>query len=128
MVAATKREFQAHCKPDGQLTGMMECQKISCGTPRVLPFTKLVSPSSPRRSIEYDEKVEYECFNGYTVGGKADGATKFTVDCPDDGVLTDPEVCEPIKCGQAPSVSKARSGISGDVFFGMHLEYSCDQG
>jgi len=72
--------------------------------------------------------VKYECDNGYTVGGHADGATTFTVECPDDGHLTDPKVCEPVKCGSAPPVPKSRAGISGDVFFGMNLQYSCDLG
>merc|ERR1719253_2481032 len=106
---------------------MMSCQKISCGTPRVLPFTKLDS-HTPRNSIEYDEEVKYSCDNGYTVGGKPDGATKFSVKCPDNGVLTDPEVCEPVYCGKAPRVPHSRAAISGDVFFGMHLEYNCDTG
>merc|ERR1719238_157758 len=107
---------------------MMSCQKISCGAPHNLPFTDLVSPSSPRKSIEYDEKAKYKCYDGYTIGGKPDGATSFTVNCPDDGILTLPEVCEPVLCGKAPSVPKCRSAIAGDVFFGMHLEYQCDAG
>jgi len=50
------------------------------------------------------------------------------VKCQDSGVLTDPKVCEPVKCGKPPSVPKSRPGIAGDVFFGQNLVYSCDVG
>jgi len=127
-VVAAKREFQAQCKPNGEFVGMTSCQKISCGAPRILPFATLVEPTSPRRSIEYDEVVKYSCFDGYSVSGSHGRITSFTVQCPDDGVLTDPAVCDPVKCGLAPKVPKARAAISGQVFFGMQLKYNCDTG
>jgi len=127
-VSESKRKFQGQCKSDGQLTGMMSCQKITCGTPHVVPFTRLTSPGSPRRSIEYDDKAKYECINGYTLGGRPGATTKFEVQCKDDGVLTDPKVCEPVRCGAAPRVAKARPGISGSVSFGQALVYRCDLG
>jgi len=88
----------------------------------------LVAPWTPRKSVEYDETVGYTCLEGYTVGGHAEFNTEFSVTFPDNGVLTDPEVCEPVKCGRAPRISNGRAAISGDVFFGMHLEYNCDTG
>ena len=103
------REFQAQCKADGQLFGMKACQKISCGTPYVLPSTDLVVPSSPRRSVEYGDKAKYKCSNGFTIGGRANGQTAFEVTCQDDGVLTDPKTCEPVRCGSAPHVLECRS-------------------
>merc|ERR1719160_2098749 len=106
----------------------MSCQKISCGTPRVLPFTQLLAPMSASSSVEFGEPVNYKCFEGYTIGGRASAPTTFSVSCPDSGHLTDPEVCEPVKCGLAPAIPKARAGIAGDVFFGMTLTYSCDAG
>merc|ERR1719450_297894 len=89
-VSESKREFQAQCKGDGQLFGMMSCRRISCGTPHVLPFTELLVPGSPRKSVEYKEKAKYQCSNGYTVGGHPDAKTSFEVECLDNGVLTDP--------------------------------------
>jgi hypothetical protein len=127
-VSESKRDFQAQCKSDGQLFGMMSCQKITCGTPHVLPFTKLLEPATPRRSIEYEDEAKYECIEGYTLGGKVDGKATFSVKCQDDGVLTDPEVCEPVNCGIAPRMDKSRPGLAGDVFFGQQLMYKCDAG
>jgi hypothetical protein len=127
-VAVSKRKFQAQCKPNGQLDGMMSCQPISCGTPRVLPYTRLAAPWTPRKSVEYGEEVQYECQEGYTIGGHDEFAIDFTSTCQDSGILTDPEVCEPVKCGLAPAVPKSRAAVAGDVFFGMHLEYKCDAG
>jgi len=127
-VSESSRDFQAMCKADGQLFGMKSCQKISCGTPHIVPFTKVIVPSSPRKSIEYDDKAKYECFDGYTIGAKANGGTTFEVQCQENGVLTDPEVCEPVKCGTAPGTPNSRPAISGAVSFGMHLMYRCDMG
>merc|ERR1719253_1850952 len=127
-VSESMRSFQAQCKPHGQLVGMSSCQKISCGSAHVLPYTKLLSPSSPRRSIVFDDEAKYKCFDGYTAGGKAGGETTFQVKCQDNGVLTDPKVCEPVKCGTAPSVPKSRPSIAGHVFFGQKLVYTCDSG
>jgi len=76
----------------------------------------------------FDDKAKYECFDGYTVGGRAGGEVTFQVKCQDSGVLTDPEVCEPVKCGGAPSVPKSRPSIAGDAFFGQNLVYTCDVG
>ena len=36
----------------------------------VVPFTKLTSPASLKASIEFKDKAEYKCFEGYTVGGR----------------------------------------------------------
>jgi len=65
---------------------------------------------------------------GYTIGGGADGASTFEVTCQDNGVLTDPEVCEPVKCGPAPRVPDSRPGIAGNVYYGQELIYRCDLG
>jgi len=127
-VSESMRTFQAQCKPQGQLVGMSTCQKISCGAAHVLPYTKLLSPSSPRRSIVYGDEAKYECFDGYTAGGRAGAAVTFQVKCQDSGVLTDPQVCEPVKCGKAPFVPKSRPSIAGDAFFGQNLVYTCDVG
>jgi hypothetical protein len=211
---ASKR-WHANCKADGTFYGMMSCQKISCGTPRILPNTNVESPSETS-SVDFEEKVKYKCFEGNTIGGNPpDGAPsdpceciertcgemtypaklekngqsvkwcftagnclqatrKSTVDCPgnywataeqgafapsaevltllrkkraarkavdDDGVndefethcqadghLSDPEVCEPVKCGTAPIMPDATPSISGMVVYGAHLEYECNEG
>jgi len=120
-VSESKRDFQAQCKSDGQLFGMMACQKITCGSPHVVPFTTLLDPESPRKSVLYGAEAKYECITGYTIGGTPDGRNNFAVTCEDNGVLTDPEVCEPINCGIAPRLPKSRPGIAGSVFYGEQL-------
>jgi len=122
------RKFQAQCKPHGQLVGMSSCQKISCGAAYVLPFTTLLLPSSQRKSIEYEDKAKYKCITGYTVGGAAGASVNFEVKCQDSGSLTDPQVCEPVKCGSPPSMPKSRPSIAGNVFYGQNVMYNCDTG
>ena len=85
----------------------------------------LTRSGSPRRSVEYNDKAEYKCSDGYTIGGSPRATTTFSVKCKNNGVLTDPKVCEPVKCGRAPRVSNARPGISGSVSFGQNLVYRC---
>merc|ERR1719262_1871454 len=77
----SKRKFHALCKEDGELAGMMSCQKVSCGTPHVFPFTDLTEPETSRRSIEYEDKAKYRCQQGYTLTGRPGGAIEFQVKC-----------------------------------------------
>jgi len=126
-LADAKKKFQVNCKPTGVMAPY-SCQKISCGTPYVLPFTKLTSPSSPQSSLEFEEEAAYKCKHGYTIGAKPDGATEFKVSCQANGQLTDPKVCEPIFCGKAPRFPKARADIAGFLTYGMEATYECDWG
>jgi len=127
-LADAKRDFQPQCKPDAQFVGMMSCQKISCGTPSVLPLTDLTSPSDYTKSIEFEDEAKYKCIEGHTETGKKDGATEFSVKCKANGKLTKPKVCEPVKCGSAPKVQNARAATSSQVSYGMDLFYMCDTG
>jgi hypothetical protein len=126
-VADAKQKFHAVCKADGSFYGMQSCQKISCGSPTVWPFAKVITPE-PTSSMEYEEEAKYRCIQGYKVGGKLDGDKEFDIKCQASGSLSDPKVCEPVKCGKAPSVPHGKAGISGDVFFGMNLVYKCNLG
>jgi len=62
------------------------------------------------------------------IGGNKSGDTEFAVECKADGILSDPKVCEPVKCGPAPTMPNSKPGISGDVKFGQDLVYMCDLG
>jgi len=126
--AQGKRAFSLQCKSDSTLVGWTECQKISCGTATVLPFTELVEPKDATQAVLYEEEAKYKCPEGYTIKGKKDGKTEFSVKCKKNGKLTDPKVCEPVKCGDAPKIKKATAGISGDMSYGMTLDYMCDAG
>jgi hypothetical protein len=127
-IAEAKKKFHLQCKSDGSLYGMQECKKITCGAARALPFTNITVPSNPQKDILFKDKAEYTCFEGYTLGGQASGDKKFEIECKSNGKLTNPKVCEPVVCGEAPIVPKCRAAISGDVLFGMKLEYMCDTG
>merc|ERR1719440_1881100 len=104
----------------------MSCQKIVCGSPQVLPFTRLTG--SATESIKFGDEAKYQCFEGHTELGKPDGVKEFSVKCQENGRFSAPKVCEPIRCGRAPSVPKSRAAIAGEVSFGMHLEHLCDTG
>jgi hypothetical protein len=127
-VGDAKKKFHANCKADGSLYGLMSCQPVSCGTPRILPFTTISAPPGPHDSVDYGEKVTYKCFDGYYVGGTVEGKTTFTTECKASGVLSDPEVCDPVGCGPAPLLPHAYPHIEPAVFYGMHLHYFCETG
>jgi len=122
-----KKEFQAFCGADGRMAGMLSCQKVTCGVPKVFPLTRLTSPNA-RRLMSYNDVTGYECFAGHTIGGAANGAKGFSVKCQASAELSAPEVCAPVKCGPAPGIFKARAGIAGDLHFGMTASYQCDKG
>jgi len=107
---------------------MMTCQPVTCGTPHVFPFTELTFPANKRRILSYGTSAKYKCFEGYSVKGDPEGVTTFDSKCLPTGVLSDPEVCEPIKCGRAPRMEKCRASIAGVVSFGMEVQYECDKG
>jgi hypothetical protein len=125
----SKMKFQTQCRADGQLHGLMGCQKVSCGTPHILPHVKLLVPSDLGTSVDFEDKAKYQCEEGYTIKGRAAGRTTFEVTCQEDGILTDPEVCEPVKCGEAPAMEKTQIPVSGGVFYyGQGLAYQCVTG
>jgi hypothetical protein len=126
-VAEAKSKFHTGCTSDGIMEGMQTCQKISCGTPNTVPFTELVSPE-PTSSMEFQEEAKYKCVTGYSIGGNKKGKKEFTVKCKANGVLTNPKVCSPVKCGKAPPIEHAKPGVSGDIFYGMDLFYRCTLG
>jgi len=128
-----KRKFMVSCKADGTLFGMKACQKIQCPAPHQLPFTKLLTHkpdgnSKISKPVVFDDEAEYECDEGYTIKGRKGGDTKFSVKCRATGLLTDVKVCEAVRCGTTPKVSKARPGLAGMISFGMNLDYTCDAG
>jgi len=126
-VGDAKKAFHANCKAAGTFDGMMSCQKVSCGTPRVLTNAKIDSPGI-RQTVDYNEIVSYSCKTGYTIGATAAGKKSFTTKCLASGVLSDPEVCDAVSCGNAPSVKNGRAALSGNVYFGNTLQYLCDAG
>lgn len=107
---------------------MMSCQKITCGLPKVFPLTNLTDPENVNKILTYSDVVEYGCQTGHTIGGTPDGQTEFEIKCQADAQLSDPKVCEAVKCGEPPRLTKARAGISASLFYGMSVMYQCDTG
>lgn len=126
--AEAKFEFQASCKAHGKLHGMMQCLPITCGTPHMFVHTDLVFPANKRQILQFPQKAKYKCKEGYTIQGAPDGKNEFEAACKPDGVMGDPEVCEPVKCGKAPRMEKCRASVAGDVTYGMDVQYECDKG
>jgi hypothetical protein len=126
-----KKEFQASCMENEEFHGMLTCQAVKCGTPKVMTFTDITFPANARRILAFGEAAKYKCKEGYSVKGMKppDAKTEFSTKCLATGVLQDPEICEPIKCGRAPRMAKCRANIAGDdVSFGMDVQYECDKG
>jgi hypothetical protein len=125
--ADARKLFQAQCKADGQLHGMAQCQRISCGTAHVLAHTKILEPHDLTKSIDYEDVIKYECDEGYGLHGKH-GDNTFEVECEADGHLTHPKVCEPVTCGKAPEEPNSKAQVSEEVIFGEVAQYQCNWG
>lgn len=123
-----KTKFQASCKAHGKLMGMMSCQPVSCGAPHMFVDTALIFPANKRALVTYPQSAKYKCEEGHSILGAPDGKIEYETKCLSSGVLSDPEVCEPIKCGTAPRMSKCRASLAGVVLYGQVVQYECDKG
>jgi hypothetical protein len=123
----TAMEFGATCNEYGNVDGLLTCQPIQCGVPHAFSFVHLANMALNHHML-YGEKAKYECDKGYTIGGSATDIAKFEVDCLKTGVQSDPKVCQPVLCGNAPEVKNGHPLLAGHILYGMTLEYKCEQG
>jgi len=80
----------------------------------------------------YEGTAEYECFSGFTIDSTKDGASKFSVECQDDGKFTELKQCMAKNCGALKSSDFENSNTDfvavGEVIYPMSAEISCMDG
>merc|ERR1711871_1783932 len=88
------RIFDTKCTALGTITAAETCYRVSCSRPPTVLFAM-----GDTSEMLYKDKAKYECMEGYTTTGKADGDTKFSLECEKDGSFTSPKPkCMPVSC------------------------------
>jgi CUB/sushi domain-containing protein len=105
------------------------CSPVVCGLPPVKNDAVTVPEAVQAVKIDFtSDPVTYQCLAGYTLDAQAGGPNHMTTECQADESFTDmPDSCQPVECGDAPEVDKAKMDAKSAVF-GEIITYNCDEG
>jgi hypothetical protein len=115
-----------YCNGNGQYSPLQDCHAVTCGEPNTLANAQRESGE-----VFFEQKVEYSCFEGYTLDGQAKSDGKFEIECHADGKFTKMEKCLPVVCGEPTEHINAlfATAVSGvDVAFPSVTEVTCRDG
>jgi hypothetical protein len=120
-----EKSFTVTCQSTGAYSEPGMCERISCGEP---PDSAHASHSAQEKFFE--DKVEYECFSGFTLDGVKDGATTFEVECKADGSFSTMKQCLPKICGELTpgDFENAVFKNEGEIHYPMATEITCKDG
>jgi hypothetical protein len=122
-VAGGISSFDMVCGADGQFTGELTCDPVSCGAPTTVPFT--TTPSNA--IVIFPQSVTYTCATGYTRNAQVGGPVTFTRSCQVDGTFSAAETCLPVSCGFPPSVALS-SRPSTPKSYSQTTVFTCNLG
>jgi hypothetical protein len=133
------KTFSLPCQESGQFSELKEqCRKINCGQP---PAHKYATKSTYRK-LTFEQSVSYNCIEGYTITGAADGAQGYQGACEASGMIqfsygvqaqaltvASTGTCQPVSCGTVPPIPHATVSNSGPIIFGGDVVVAtCDEG
>ena len=110
------------CHADRTFDKVQDCKPIKCLTLPVVNHTKREDGVRV-----YKETVEYTADEGYTLNCKADGETKFTIECQSDGTYSKVKSVCAVECGKDPERKNAQ-GPGCDHSFPEVVPYNCLKG
>ncbi|MAD25829.1 MAG: hypothetical protein CMO44_16840, partial [Verrucomicrobiales bacterium] len=119
-------KFSVSCLDTGELSAVLECMPVVCGVP-----DEAQNAFRRGNSLHYKQKVEYTCFEGFSLDGDAKGKKKYELECDKDGTFGKLENCNPVKCGNPPKKLNVRHSTIpdlGNVHFPQIVEILCDDG
>ena len=90
------------CHADRTFDKVQDCKPIKCLTLPVVNHTKREDGVRV-----YKETVEYTADEGYTLNCKADGETKFTIECQSDGTYSKVKSVCAVECGKDPECTRS---------------------
>jgi len=80
------------------------------------------------KALVFGETAEFECKEGYTTTGHAEGVTTFKVSCTADVVLTEPGSCLPVECGEVPEIANSVPSESKVLVYQDVATVACSEG
>jgi len=118
--------FKVSCLVNGMLGQVSKCMPVTCGEP-----DEVANAHRPSGSMVFEDEVEYECHEGFTLDGKRDSETKFAVKCLKSGKFSKAKSCLPKICG-APSKKinalHATTANEGKIAYPRVTEVTCNDG
>eukprot|EP00928_Gymnodinium_smaydae_P036844 TRINITY_DN25697_c0_g2_i1.p1 TRINITY_DN25697_c0_g2~~TRINITY_DN25697_c0_g2_i1.p1 ORF type:complete len:4096 (+),score=634.51 TRINITY_DN25697_c0_g2_i1:84-12290(+) len=115
-------KFTVTCTETGALTELATCKPVSCGM-----SPKIHNAESNLAEMVFGQSTKYDCKEGHTVSGSADGKTSFTVSCAESGKFTGIEPCLPVSCGAPEKVEHSQMPLTALVY-PQQFEGICDSG
>jgi len=130
-----KRAFSSPCVESGHFENVLSCKALVCDLPQAEDVPNTNSPiiagpidEAQPATIRFQQQASYECIEGHTINGKANGLTTFSVTCTDEGIATEPKTCQPVVCPKLPTVKFATLQANGTFTFGQEATYTCIPG
>lgn len=128
-------DFRVVCEPSGLFAPPISpdasfCVPIECDNTFIPEVSHTVIPAhyDGIDKYHYGEVVEFECQDGYTLGGQVGGENKFSLNCESNGLFTDEHpACTPVECA-VPVHENSISSASGSIRFGQAVAYTCEEG
>eukprot|EP00928_Gymnodinium_smaydae_P007356 TRINITY_DN12653_c0_g3_i2.p1 TRINITY_DN12653_c0_g3~~TRINITY_DN12653_c0_g3_i2.p1 ORF type:complete len:1803 (-),score=176.54 TRINITY_DN12653_c0_g3_i2:449-5857(-) len=116
--------FSITCLASRAFSPAKQCKPVACGEPPAARFAEVVSVQ-----LVFPKVARYQCAEGYTTDGNANGNTSFEISCTATGQLTALMECLPVMCGPAPTVEMALVVPHGaPLTYGQTANYTCTPG
>jgi len=118
--------FSITCQATGQYGLPMACLPIQCGEP-----DQVANAQRKSGKRAFGDKVDFQCFNGFTIDGHRDSKKIFSTTCGASGKFSKLETCNPKICGHPPkkiSVLFASVPDMGKIHFPQIAEITCRDG
>jgi CUB/sushi domain-containing protein len=117
-------KFDLPCEASGGFATLPTCHPVRCST------APLVEHADYDKNTLFVFKgvINYQCHEGYTVSGFADGKKTFDVDCLKDGTFTRVFPCKPVQCKSVPIQKHAEYSKGFRMKFPQSLQVTCKPG
>jgi hypothetical protein len=131
-------DYTCNCEQGFELTELEDekmCTRIECGEP---PALENAGEQRIEKAV-FEDLVVYECLEGFTTTGRADGDTSIVTECLASGEFTtlvaasasdsadgSQASCMPVTCGLPPVMPNAVAEQT-EVSFGSRATYRCDE-
>ncbi len=75
----------------------------------------------------FPDETEYNCDNGHSTTGKADGAKSFQATCEANGEIHNVLSCQPVACPEIPRQTRAEYSEDVQLVFPEKIAVTCDK-
>jgi len=129
------KDFRVLCEASGLFAppishGAAFCVPIECDNTFIPEVSHTIIPAhfDGVDKYHYGEDIQFQCQDGYTLGGQVGGEQQFNLTCEANGLFTDEHpACTPVQCA-VPVYDNTISSATGTIRFGQAVTYTCQEG